>query len=168
MSKFPKFQVWDSVRVTHPGYWFDKVGTVTDRDADGDRCYVVSFPDRAPANFTADELILADEHAHYDDAGLGYASGEASITDSVAALNALAEKFAGDYVEVISHPAHYGGDTTYETIKVIEAWGLGFGIGNCVKYLSRAGKKGAAVEDLKKARFYLDREIARMESTGAP
>jgi hypothetical protein len=63
--------------------------------------------------------------------------------------------------ESVNHPQHYGGDTTYEAIKVIEAWELGFCLGNTVKYISRAGKKGDAVEDLKKARWYLDREIAR-------
>lgn len=65
----------------------------------------------------------------------------------------------------VNHPPHYGGaDNPYEAIKVIEAWGLGFCLGNVVKYISRAGRKGAAVEDLKKARWYLDREITRMES----
>ena len=65
----------------------------------------------------------------------------------------------------VNHPPHYGGeDNPYEAIKVIEAWGLGFHIGNVVKYLSRAGRKGDIVEDLKKARWYLDREIARLES----
>ena len=64
--------------------------------------------------------------------------------------------------EAVDHPAHYGGgDNPYEAIKVIEAWGLGFCLGNTVKYISRAEKKGAALEDLKKARWYLDREIAR-------
>jgi hypothetical protein len=54
--------------------------------------------------------------------------------------------------ETINHPAHYGGkDNPYEAIKVIEAWGLGFCLGNAVKYILRAGKKGDAVEDLKKA-----------------
>jgi hypothetical protein len=62
----------------------------------------------------------------------------------------------------IDHPAYYGGDTVYEAIKVIEAWELGFRLGNCVKYLSRAGKKGDRVEDLKKARWYLDREIEKL------
>ena len=66
-------------------------------------------------------------------------------------------------IEKVDHPAHYGGDTTYEAIKVIEAWELGFCLGNTVKYISRAGKKGDALEDLKKARWYLDREIARRE-----
>jgi len=66
--------------------------------------------------------------------------------------------------EAVDHPAHYGGgDNPYEAIKVIEAWGLGFCLGNVVKYVSRAGKKGDSVEDLKKAAWYLQREIERGE-----
>jgi hypothetical protein len=38
----------------------------------------------------------------------------------------------------INHPPHYGGDSTYEAIKVIEAWGLGFSLGNALKYICRA------------------------------
>jgi hypothetical protein len=64
--------------------------------------------------------------------------------------------------EAVNHPAHYGGDTTYEAIKVIEAWGLNFNTGNAVKYLSRAGKKGNTVEDLRKAAWYINREIERL------
>ena len=47
--------------------------------------------------------------------------------------------------ESVNHPPHYGGDTTYEAIKVIEAWGLDFHLGNVVKYISRAGKKGSEI-----------------------
>jgi hypothetical protein len=66
--------------------------------------------------------------------------------------------------DAVNHPAHYGGaDDPYEAIKVIEAWSLGFCLGNTIKYISRAGKKGDLVEDLKKARWYLDRAIQRME-----
>jgi hypothetical protein len=68
--------------------------------------------------------------------------------------------------ETIDHPPHYGGaDNPYEAIKVIEAWGLGFCLGNCVKYICRAGKKPGSdiVEDLKKAEFYLRREIEYRE-----
>ena len=68
--------------------------------------------------------------------------------------------------EKINHPAHYGGDDNpYEAIKVIEAWELGFCLGNVVKYLSRAGRKdpAAELEDLKKALWYLQREISRRE-----
>lgn len=69
--------------------------------------------------------------------------------------------------EAVDHPAHYGGaDNPYEAIKVIEAWGLGFCLGNAVKYIARAGKKGVLVQDLKKARWYIDREISRLEKEG--
>jgi hypothetical protein len=65
--------------------------------------------------------------------------------------------------EAVNHPDHYGGDTPYEAIKVIEAWGLGFCLGNTVKYISRAGKKdpGKEIEDLEKACWYLQRRITQ-------
>ena len=68
-------------------------------------------------------------------------------------------------MSAVEHPAHYGGaDNPYEAIKVIEAWGLGFCLGNTIKYIARAGKKDATIQELKKARWYLDREIANMEN----
>ncbi len=68
-------------------------------------------------------------------------------------------------MEKINHPAHYGGDTVYEVIKVIEAWGLNFRLGNCVKYIGRAGKKDPSklIEDLEKSKFYLQREIDKLK-----
>lgn len=64
--------------------------------------------------------------------------------------------------ELIDHPKHYGGkDNPYETIKVIEAWGLGFNLGNVVKYISRAGKKDFLIQDLEKAKWYLERELLK-------
>lgn len=69
--------------------------------------------------------------------------------------------------ELVNHPPHYGGaDNAYEAIKVIEAWGLGFCLGNALKYIARAGKKGDALEDLEKAEWYLKREIARYREEG--
>lgn len=65
----------------------------------------------------------------------------------------------------IDHPPHYGGaDNPYEAIKVINAWNLSFALGNTVKYICRAGKKKRAtrLEDLRKARWYLDEEIQRL------
>lgn len=56
--------------------------------------------------------------------------------------------------EQVNHPKHYGGaNNRYEAIKVIEAWGLDFCLGNTIKYISRAGKKetNKTIEDLKKA-----------------
>ena len=65
-------------------------------------------------------------------------------------------------IEKIDHPPHYGGDTTYEVIKVIEAWELDFHLGNSVKYIARASRKGDELDDLKKARWYLDRRIEQL------
>ncbi len=66
----------------------------------------------------------------------------------------------------VNHPSHYGGDTTYEAIKVIEAWELDFPLGNTVKYISRAGKKDPTkeLEDLEKAAWYLNRKIENLKS----
>jgi hypothetical protein len=73
----------------------------------------------------------------------------------------------GNSDDAVNHPQHYGGDTTYETIKVIEAWELGFHLGNAVKYISRAGKKNPDEEklDLEKARFYLEKKIKLLEDS---
>lgn len=71
-----------------------------------------------------------------------------------------------DIKEHVNHPSHYGGeDNIYEAIKVIEAWDLGFCLGNAIKYISRAGKKdnNSYLQDLKKAKWYLEREIAKFE-----
>jgi len=64
--------------------------------------------------------------------------------------------------DTINHPKHYTFGTI-EVIEVIEDWNLNFHLGNTVKYIARAEHKGRTVEDLKKARWYLDREIQRQE-----
>ena len=65
--------------------------------------------------------------------------------------------------ENVNNPIHYGGkDNPYEAIKVIEAWELGFNLGNTLKYINRAGKKNSKAEDLKKALWYLQREIEKL------
>jgi hypothetical protein len=68
-------------------------------------------------------------------------------------------------MESINHPKHYGGDNTYEAIKVIDAWELDFYLGNVAKYICRSGKKTSHLEDLKKARWYLDKKIEKMEKS---
>jgi hypothetical protein len=68
----------------------------------------------------------------------------------------------------VNHPAHYT-DGKIEVIDFIEDKGLGFCLGNAVKYISRAGKKDPAktIEDLKKAAWYLNREIQTREARNA-
>ena len=62
----------------------------------------------------------------------------------------------------VNHPAHYkvGG---IETIDFIEAKKLNYNIGNVVKYLTRADHKGNRLQDLRKAQWYLEREIWNAE-----
>lgn len=62
----------------------------------------------------------------------------------------------------VNHPKHYTSHPSgVECIDITEHYG--FSIGNAIKYLWRAGLKGDAIEDLKKARWYLDREIKKRE-----
>ena len=75
-------------------------------------------------------------------------------------------KLHGEVVGVqpdpVNHPAHYtsGG---IETIDFIEAKRLGYNLGNVVKYITRSGLKGNQLEDLRKAQWYLSREIATLK-----
>jgi hypothetical protein len=60
----------------------------------------------------------------------------------------------------VNHPSHYN-IGKIEVIDAIEAWELNFSLGNAVKYIARADHKGKPIEDLEKARWYIDREIER-------
>lgn len=72
------------------------------------------------------------------------------------------EKFDSSQSKV-DHPPHYNVGKI-EVIDAIEDWQLGFHEGNVVKYVARAPHKGSQLEDLKKARWYLDRRIQQMET----
>lgn len=61
-------------------------------------------------------------------------------------------------MDAVNRPAHYT-DGGIETIDFIEAKQLGYNLGNAIKYISRAGKKGNRLQDLEKAQWYLTREI---------
>jgi hypothetical protein len=82
-------------------------------------------------------------------------------------IDAMIEKaFAEEIIQthhtdMVNHPPHYtvGG---VETIDFIEAKELGYNLGNVVKYITRADHKGDKHEDLCKARWYLNREIAKL------
>lgn len=67
-----------------------------------------------------------------------------------------------DKKEMVEHPSHYN-QGKYEVIDVIDDWKLGFSLGNAIKYIARAGHKWETVEDLKKAIFYIQHEIDKLE-----
>ena len=64
------------------------------------------------------------------------------------------------------NPNHYKGDRQFEPIAVIEDWGLNYRLGNAVKYISRNGRKPGEDprEGLKKAIWYIEREIASLDA----
>lgn len=62
--------------------------------------------------------------------------------------------------ETVDHPRHYTSHPSgVECITIVEH--MGFNVGNAIKYLWRADEKGAALVDLQKAAWYVNREIAR-------
>lgn len=73
----------------------------------------------------------------------------------------------GKEFNVISKPSHYN-QTGIEPINVINDWRLNFNLGNVVKYIARHKHKGKPLEDLKKAKYYLDDYIERLMSGQAP
>jgi hypothetical protein len=82
-------------------------------------------------------------------------------------IDAMVEKLFAEkivqthHTDMVNNPPHYtaGG---IETIDFIEAKSLGYNLGNVVKYITRADHKGDKHEDLCKARWYLNREIAKL------
>ena len=66
-------------------------------------------------------------------------------------------------LDLVSHPAHYTAHPSgVECIQITEH--MGFNLGNALKYIWRCDLKQDAIEDLKKARWYIDREIAKREA----
>jgi len=79
-----------------------------------------------------------------------------------AVINTTEAPMSAKTPERVNHPKHYNLGK-FEVIDVIEDWRLDFHLGNTVKYIARAGHKDAALQDLKKARWYLDRRIEQLE-----
>ena len=63
----------------------------------------------------------------------------------------------------VNHPSHY--NKGIETIDYIESWNMNFNTGNVIKYVTRAGHKDDKLEDLQKAKWYLEREIENTKKT---
>src|SRR6056300_363394 len=84
--------------------------------------------------------------------------GELDIQESY--LNRV-DLTADEPTSAVDHPSHYHAQSGVEVIDAVEAWGLGFCLGNVIKYVARAGHKGDAREDLQKALWYLTRELSR-------
>lgn len=70
--------------------------------------------------------------------------------------------------DMVNRPDHYCKGRQYEPLNVISDWDLNYRLGSALKYISRAGRKQDAAEDLRKAVFYLEREIAALEGEQGP
>lgn len=70
------------------------------------------------------------------------------------------EEIANDEIDMVNHPQHYSAHGI-EPIDYIESHDLNFNLGNVIKYISRAPFKGTELQDLKKAKWYLEREIKK-------
>ena len=75
-------------------------------------------------------------------------------------------KHVDETKETVQHPSHYN-EGKYEVIDVIEDWKLGFNDGNAVKYIGRHRHKNHPAEDLKKALWYIARELVITHSVPA-
>ena len=97
-----------------------------------------------------------------------YEAGE--ILPPVDIIYKINDIFGGEFIimfeieekEMVDHPSHY--NQGIETIEYIESWSMNFNTGNVIKYVTRAGYKDNQLEDLKKAMWYLQREIDRIEN----
>ena len=66
--------------------------------------------------------------------------------------------------EQVNHPDHYQGKRL-EAIDIIEDYDLNFSLGSVLKYILRAGKKDDKIQDLEKAKWYIEREIERCRNS---
>ena len=69
--------------------------------------------------------------------------------------------------DIIRNPDHYVSGRNYEPKDVIRDWGLNFNLGSAVKYIARCGRKGDAIEDLQKAKQFIEFEIAALKAEAA-
>lgn len=73
------------------------------------------------------------------------------------------KEISKDEADMVNHPQHYSAHGI-EPIDYIESHNLNFNLGNVIKYVSRAPFKGTELEDLKKAKWYLEREIKKHDN----
>jgi hypothetical protein len=123
--------------------------------------FMTKNPDAKPkaiaqATGVSAQMIYQIAHNLRKKAGTPTAATKATKTITVVKAKSSA-------ADMVNHPPHYkaGG---VETIDFIEAKGLGYHLGNVIKYVSRADLKGAKLEDLKKAQWYLNRAVSNLEN----
>lgn len=96
------------------------------------------------------------------DDGRSYTPNGVFLEGDISDFDLISEARPGHESDQVNHPPHYTSHPSgIECIQVTEH--MGFCIGNAIKYLWRAGLKHDAVEDMRKAIWYIEREIERRE-----
>ena len=67
--------------------------------------------------------------------------------------------------DLINHPPHYIAGRKFEPIDVIDDWQLTYCLGAALKYIARAGRKHDAIQDLQKAKWYIEHEIKKLNDS---
>jgi hypothetical protein len=92
---------------------------------------------------------------------------DGNMTHAISAIefakNAAKPITGTQYNDIIARPAHYIENRKYEPKDVIRDWGLNFNLGSAVKYIARAGRKDDAIQDLNKAKTFLEFEIEALK-----
>ena len=86
----------------------------------------------------------------------------AKFESTLGQIDELEDEFEENNREMVNHPSHYN-QGKYEVIDIIEDWNLNFNLGSAVKYIGRAGYKDDIIQDLEKAKWYIQREIDRIK-----
>ena len=138
---------------------------VVRRRADGHRVHVDSIKHPNPAVDDKKFAAQASGGFHYKGtaADLNY-SFKGTDPELVKLYTGIDPELDLEF-DPVDKPSHYAEGRRYEPIDVIEDWELGMHLGNATKYISRAGRKGDELEDLKKARWYIERRISLLERT---
>lgn len=169
----PKFKVGDrvySLEYQDPGV----VTRVINKDEGFAPVYEVELDDEMPIIVAGDQLVGIDL-GEPEDVACGFCADldGGVCVDCAGYKHMVAEGFDidpdGPEDDAVNHPSHYNRGKI-EVIDFITDQGFNYARGNAVKYISRAGHKSpdTEIEDLEKARFYIDYEIKRLKAQLGP
>ena len=143
--------------------------------AAGNSVTVSLYPDPDQREYTVEDMGFRPGRVHVDSVNHPNPAVDSQkfadqVRDSIRHERSLRYKgMATDLnygPDMISHPAHYTEGRKHEPKDVIRDWGLNFNLGSAVKYLSRAGRKGAMINDLEKAKTFIQFEIEALAEEG--
>lgn len=176
MSGEAKFKVGDKVVLLSDDVWTRanrfSVGhtyTVAEVSLDGDLVRLGEGSNRTW--YWSYQFALADESAAQDEAGPEtelcrncevVRPGGVTLTNEDGSCPDCGRILSDPRPDTVEHPAHYTSHPSgIECIQITEH--MGFNLGNALKYIWRCDLKHDAIEDLKKAKWYIDREIAKRD-----